>query len=88
MLSRKVSSTFAGGPGAICCAAAQLCVEARQVLLTVLSRNAATSLPAKAAGYAYVAQFAAICRMQHLPPEHGEQRQASSVPLLQLGSAI
>ncbi len=44
------------------------------MLLSVLSRNAPTSLPAKAAGYAYVAQFAAICRMQHLPPEHGEHR--------------
>lgn len=59
-------------------AAVQLCVEARQVLLLVLSRNVPTSLPAKAAGYAYVAQFAAICRMQHLPPEHGEQSQAST----------
>ena len=42
------------------------------VLLSVLSRNRPASLPAKAAGYAYIAQFAAICRMQHLPPEHSE----------------
>ncbi len=48
------------------------------MLLSVLSRNAPTSLPAKAAGYAYVAQFAAICRMQHLPPEHGKQLQSST----------
>lgn len=43
------------------------------VLLSVLSRNRPTSLPAKAAGYAYIAQFAAICRMQHLPPEHSKR---------------
>lgn len=55
-----------------CMTPVQLCVEARMVLLSVLSRNRPASLPAKAAGYAYVAQFAAICRMQHLPPEHSE----------------
>ena len=43
------------------------------VLLSVLSRNQPASLPAKAAGYAYTAQFAAICRMQHLPPEHSKK---------------
>ena len=43
------------------------------VLLSVLSRNHPVSLPAKAAGYAYIAQFAAICRVQHLPPEHSEK---------------
>ena len=58
----------------------QLCVEARQVLLSVLSRNTPTSLPAKAAGYAYVAQFASICRMQHLPPEHGERTGIQHLP--------
>lgn len=60
-----------------CCAehsqsSVQLCVEARMVLLSVLSRNAPDSLPGKAAGYNYIAKLAAICRMQHLPPEHGE----------------
>lgn len=50
----------------------QLCVEARIVLLGVLSRNHAASLPAKAAVYAYIAQLAAICRLQHLPPEHSK----------------
>ena len=65
----------------------QLCVEARQVLLSVLSRNAPTSLPGKAAGYAYVAQFAAICRMQHLPPEHGEQARARPAAFLLMWSA-
>ena len=65
----------------------QLCVEARQVLLSVLSRNSPTSLPGKAAGYAYVAQFAAICRMQHLPPEHGEQTRDGTAALLGLWSA-
>jgi hypothetical protein len=48
------------------------------VLLSVLSRNRPASLPAKAAGYAYVAQFAAICRMQHLPPEHSKKLRIST----------
>ena len=44
------------------------------MLLSVLSRNSPASLPAKAAGYSYIAQFSSICRMQHLPPEHGRHR--------------
>ena len=45
------------------------------MLMSVLSRNHPASMPAKQAGYAYIAQFGAICRMQHLPPEHGERSQ-------------
>ena len=63
------------------CACVQLCVEARIVLMSVLSRNHPASMPAKQAGYAYIAQFGAICRMQHLPPEHGEQSQFEFSPL-------
>ncbi len=52
-------------------AALRVCLEARMVLMSVLSRNDPTSLPAKTAGYSYIAKFGAVCRHQHLPPEHG-----------------
>ncbi|CAL8469470.1 g9011 [Coccomyxa elongata] len=48
----------------------RVCLEARAVLMSVLSRNNLTSLPAKAATYSYISQFGAACRYQHLPPEH------------------
>ena len=52
------------------------------MLMSVLSRNHPASMPAKQAGYAYIAQFGAICRMQHLPPEHGEQSHLVFSPLI------
>jgi hypothetical protein len=52
--------------------ALRVCLEARMVLMSVLSRNNLTSLPAKTAGYSYISKFGATCRYQHLPPEHGE----------------
>ncbi|KAK9908411.1 hypothetical protein WJX75_007517 [Coccomyxa subellipsoidea] len=50
--------------------ALRVCLEARMVLMSVLSRNNLTSLPAKTAGYSYISKFGATCRYQHLPPEH------------------
>ena len=47
------------------------CIGARAVLLGVLARNAPASLPAKAAGYRYLAQFGPACRLEHLPWEGG-----------------
>ena len=49
----------------------RVCVEARATLLGVLGRNAPASLPAKAAGYRYLARFGAACRLEHLPWEGG-----------------
>lgn len=48
----------------------RVCLEARAVLMSVLSRNNLTSLPAKAATYSYISHFGGACRYQHLPPEH------------------
>lgn len=52
-------------------AALRVCIEARMVLMSVLSRNDPASLPAKTAGYAYISKFGPTCRYQHLPPEYG-----------------
>ncbi len=51
--------------------ALRVCIEARMVLMSVLSRNDPASLPAKAAGYAYISKFGSTCQHQHLLPEYG-----------------
>lgn len=56
----------------------RVCVEARATLLGVLARNPPASLPAKAAGYRYIVEFGAACRLEHLPWEGGARAPLST----------
>ena len=67
-LHSPVNHTWGADEGPL--AELRVCVEARVVVLSVLSRNAPASLPAKAAAYAYIAQYGPTCRRQHLALQH------------------